>query len=380
MQGGHMPLNLNDAQIDLNGVIICDGCIDFPDDPEGLFEKPAHNQIGIRWHADFAHIIALQATRDPECGFYQSTYLNLMVSLPGGMLQFLKRRTTLSLRADSFLQSPGILKTNHEPLAQCTQQNLSNWQLNMHVEGDFVRCRVSADLIDQGPSYFKKNHWPSTEQPARVDINFKIHKASQWLAFGTPSGPTEKDIPHIKPKKVLSSNKPQLGTIQITPVGDLIAYPTDGGFARIEGQFPHSIALYDELEPGPGTSYFFQNGVLPNITLYALDFRQRLRALRTKNPVRLTMKGDMIGELWGNTADMRAAYESREGLDNSLTYVEMNLCLDHEGLNISYSAHSTGYERVRKSEASLSHSITLPWPALIVRYPELASEREKYPN
>jgi hypothetical protein len=277
------------------------------------------------------------------------------------------------------------LRPQHLPLSDpdsSRQQLLSDWELEMHFDGELLEVRLSAALFAAEPTHvWEKDHighWSvGNGIPSRIEIAFSVDLATRVAAshaayINTETQATESANPFSSTLSTL-----RLATAPIDTMGQVFGVMRNGQWARLETENGGILITPHNAKKRLGNGFLLRDTGhrWPSVSLRVISIDTLLRPLWRERHVTLEMKDAVVGSLIQD----RGFHEMYQPVPlQMIARAQLELRVDIHGLQFSYRLYVTDLDVSQKEYKAgwLEDGITIPWEVVILRFPEMLWHRK----
>jgi hypothetical protein len=393
-------MNLNEARVDLDGMIVAEGSIRIPRDDKGLLNLTEHNSLRFSRLGSTMDLWTIVAERDPASGFMLTRDgLGVWVSLPSALSTIINK----ALRSNISWPQHATFSDHEEGFLAFSKKSpmetqlLSDWILRVWTEEQTLRINISAALFANTPlSAAKKEkvgHWSLIKNiPQRMEIDFSIDAATRLAAFGFDS----KTQSEVFTNTLLSPSVPQNVTDAGDPFGTTLT-SLDLSSAPIDTLGN----TYVKMRSGPWAIVYVHDQALNIFPTGSLQRRSNGFLLPEKNSDKMSIylsKIDFIsvakwmseapGHLvtvelkdngwFGDLNQGRRLEDYNPRPRQLIRHAVLQFQITEHGLDFSYQLYVTDLD-VSGPEYKpgwLEDVLFIPWELLLLRFPEFLRNRK----
>jgi hypothetical protein len=370
-------MKLSEARVDLAGRLVAAGQITYESDPSGHFPHHRHSDVCMVPRASSIRLVGAKVRTDAS-GFLDVEEIPPVVFLPRSLSVIIQHALRRQHPNDGPVQATlaseeGWMDSTSTP-AGSHSQPLSDWTLDITLEGEDLRIMISAALRAIKPlqewQKNRGNYWPAAERHARVTVELHVNAASRVAMFGALLPELSDAEPSDAPApRAIPSLSPKLADAPVSRSGSIFGYGRNGAWIGLYEGDDLCTLMLDPVEPPRRSVDGFlvedAHHFSPRLWFCGWDVDR------------------LIEVLWGNGES--ACIEFHDGYFGSLNWPgpgpntsiaqgRIELRLIDRGLEFSYHVtvdidddEETGaaHQEVR------SDVVTIPWEILILRYPRI---------
>lgn len=380
-------MKLEEVRVDLRGRLVPVGQIRHELDSAGYFVPQPHDSLIVTPLGEEFILAPATAIRDSASGFMVAEAVGPAVYLPVSLSAAIRNamvRRTEAARMVLPGQS-GALRSFATPAGEERFLPLSSWNLELAEDNNVLRVTLSAALLATGPAPKQRSSagsfWPTSDggPPATLEATFCVNDASRIAAFGAllPGAPFGEASSKISLRRS-SGGDFNIGSAPISSAGSMFAFSSQG-FVHVIDSGPRrmSVICWQPCPPPQRTGSGFLEGSVrfrsPSVRLTGVSMTQLCDLVALAKSATIELRDGEFG--W-------VQWDSRgEEPFLRIRHAVLQLHLAPGGLEFDYrlsSVEPPAFLPPFMKSAVLSGTFTLPWEALILRYPILAPHRTAF--